>query len=554
MAAEVEIIVSATDNTSGVLGNIAKAGFAVLATAVATLGTVMVSSVQSAMESQNVIADLEATLKSTGGAAGLTSQQLQDMATQLQNVTKFSDETIIKGEAMLLTFTNIGGDVFPAATEAMLNLAEKFGSVDSASVQLGKALNDPIAGISALTRVGVTFSDEQKNTIKALMDVGDTAGAQKVILAELDKEFGGLAEAAGKTFAGQMEIAKNKLDTLKETIGNALLPILTTLLGKFSDFATSPEVLKFVQDFSIALQKAVLYLESFDLTRIQKQIVSWYTDAGGAMGIYTSIQNAVSNIDWAGISQAFADGVSKIDWVKVGSVIRAALGVMVAALNLAGILIEDFIRKTDWGAVSKALGNALAGIVAGALGYVNWDALMVDFKNGFVYIGQQALTGLASAFGYDSFARFADDFKRGFNYIITSVKNFLGISSPSTVFASIGRNIVLGLIAGWDDTIGQFITAIGITIEKIGKMFGIDLSGLLGGSSASGLGTAGGGTGTSGGTTGTGAGGGTSGGVVNNYYGPVYFQGGAEVGSYYDCPSPNPLVAMSGNQLVVGGF
>src|SRR3989304_2530048 len=127
------------------------------------------SSVKSAMEAENALAEMKAVLLSTGGAAGMTLEELTKMASGLQKVTKFSDEEIMSGQSMLLTFTKIGKETFPLATEAMLNMAEKFGGMEAASIQLGKALNDPIAGVSALRRVGVMLTDEQEQQIKAFM-------------------------------------------------------------------------------------------------------------------------------------------------------------------------------------------------------------------------------------------------------------------------------------------------------------------------------------------------------------------------------------------------
>jgi hypothetical protein len=91
-----------------------------------------------------------------------------------------------------------------------------------AAIQLGKALNDPVKGISALSRVGVTFTDQQKKTIGALVKGGKTAEAQKIILKELSSEFGGAA-AASSTMG---EKAAVSFGNLKEQIGTALLPYL----------------------------------------------------------------------------------------------------------------------------------------------------------------------------------------------------------------------------------------------------------------------------------------------------------------------------------------
>ena len=191
----------------------------------------LTSAVKSAAESEAAIADLETVIKSTGGAAKVTSQAAQDLANSLQLVTKFSDEEIIKSEAMLLTFTKIGQDVFPDATKATLDMAQKFGmDASQAAITLGKALNDPIQGVTALRRIGVMLTDEQEKQIKAFMAVNDVASAQKVILNELAVEVGGAAEAFGATFAGKVAILKNQFDTLKEALGNAIIPTLVLFM------------------------------------------------------------------------------------------------------------------------------------------------------------------------------------------------------------------------------------------------------------------------------------------------------------------------------------
>ena len=201
------------------------------------------SSVKSAMDAENALADLEAVLKSTGGAAGVTLDELTANAAALQKVTKFSDEAVMSAQGMLLTFTNIGKDVFPSATEATLDMAEKFGmDASQAAITLGKALNDPIAGVTALRRIGVQLTDDQEAQIKSFMAVGDIASAQKIIMQELAVEIGGVARAAGATTSGEFEQFKNQLDDMKEIVGTALIPVLirlmeavTPLIEKFSN-------------------------------------------------------------------------------------------------------------------------------------------------------------------------------------------------------------------------------------------------------------------------------------------------------------------------------
>jgi phage-related minor tail protein len=188
------------------------------------------------IESENAIRQLEARIKSTGGAAGLSSEQLQDFAQELQKITTFGDDAILAMQGVLLTFTNIRGDVFKDATRAILDLSIAMGQdLQSSAVQLGKALNDPVKGITALSKIGVAFTEDQKNLIKAFVEVGDRASAQRIILNELRTEFGGAAEAASNTFGGALTQLHNAFGDLLEGKGGvndatASIKRLTALL------------------------------------------------------------------------------------------------------------------------------------------------------------------------------------------------------------------------------------------------------------------------------------------------------------------------------------
>ena len=121
------------------------------------------------------------------------------------------DEVIQSGENVLLTFKNIhnevgkGNDIFNQATKATLDFSVAMGKdLPSAAIMVGKALNDPIKGLTALGRAGVQFTKSQVAMIKKMVKAGDVAGAQKLILRELEDQFGGSAKAAGETLAGRI--------------------------------------------------------------------------------------------------------------------------------------------------------------------------------------------------------------------------------------------------------------------------------------------------------------------------------------------------------------
>ncbi len=159
-----------------------------------------------AKENAKIQAQTAAVIASTGGAAGVSAQHIADYASALSAAagkSLFGDDQIQQSENLLLTFSNIKGSALDAATAMSVDMAQALGGAPKdAAIQLGKALNDPIAGVSALSRVGVTFTDEQKATIATMMQMGDVSGAQGVILAELNKEFGGSAAAAAAADGG----------------------------------------------------------------------------------------------------------------------------------------------------------------------------------------------------------------------------------------------------------------------------------------------------------------------------------------------------------------
>jgi len=203
----------------------------------APLALMGASSVQAFREQSKAIAQVEAGLKSTAGQVGITSQELQKMATDLQNKTLFGDEVILKdATAQLLTFTNITGEQFARTQAAALDLATRLdGDLKSASIQLGKALNDPIANLSALSRSGIQFSDDQKKVIKSLTETGRLAEAQTLILDELNKQYGGSAEAAAEADGGFTQLASSFGD-LQEEIGRLLVDYLRPIVDQLKTF------------------------------------------------------------------------------------------------------------------------------------------------------------------------------------------------------------------------------------------------------------------------------------------------------------------------------
>ena len=231
----------------GAIGGIVSHAGGIVAAGFAAWGSVRLLGgfIDDARESARIGRVTEQVIKSTGGAAKISAGQVGALATAISNQTGADDEAIQSGQNLLLTFTNIrngvgkGNDIFNQASRAITDMTAALnnGEVTSegmkaSSIQLGKALNDPIKGVGALSRVGVSFTESQKKQIKTLVDSGKTMQAQKIILGELGKEFGGAAAAAGDPITKLKVIVGNA----SESIGGAFLPVVdkvATTLGVF---------------------------------------------------------------------------------------------------------------------------------------------------------------------------------------------------------------------------------------------------------------------------------------------------------------------------------
>jgi hypothetical protein len=220
------------------------AGAAALGGLVATLRV----GVSEFMDQQKVAAQTNAVLKSTGSIAKVTAQEMNQLSESLMRKSGVDDEAIQSSQNLLLTFTQIrnetgkGNDIFDQATKATLDLSVAMGKdLNSSAILVGKALNDPVKGATALSRAGVQLTEGQKNQIKAFVESGRVLEAQKIILGELTTQFGGSAEAAGKTLPGQLNILKQTFNNLAGELAAKFLPgvaraaqALIDFLGKFS--------------------------------------------------------------------------------------------------------------------------------------------------------------------------------------------------------------------------------------------------------------------------------------------------------------------------------
>jgi hypothetical protein len=268
---------------------------------------------------------LQATLAATQGAAGLSAAEIKAYAGELQGVTNFGDEATIAVAGVLATFKEIKGDVFKDALVAAQDMSAVMGTdMQGSIVQLGKALNNPIAGMAALADVGVSFTDQQKEQIKTMQEAGDITGAQGVILAELKGEFGG----AAKAMADPWTQAKNAIGDVGEVIGSLLLPSIDVV--------------------SRGITAAAGWLSSFGdmFLTVGTEAAAWMTILGEAWFVF-------AESIWAAIEPALSNVAGMFDWL-FGEVLgngntsfqEMGIEAVVVMTNITGIIQ---VAAMEWG-------------------------------------------------------------------------------------------------------------------------------------------------------------------------------------------------------------
>jgi hypothetical protein len=314
-------------------------------------------------------AQTNAVLKSTGGIANVSSKHVSDLAGSLLKKSGVDDEAIQSGENLLLTFTGIrnevgkGNDIFDQATGTMLDMSVALGQdTKSSAIQLGKALNDPIKGVTALQRVGVSFTAAQKEQIKALESSGHHLEAQKLILHELHKEFDGSAEAVGKTLPGQISIARESLNNwLGELVAKAI-PIVSRFISWTRDHW--PEIQKAISRFWADVKPTLV--EFYDLADALYEFIrkNWGTIGPIVKGIGKTIEDTLKTA--TSIMKVFA-ALLRGDWSGAWNALKEAVGHALDGMR-DRIAVMGAIGGALWKAAKTVATNIASGIVGGLAG------------------------------------------------------------------------------------------------------------------------------------------------------------------------------------------
>jgi hypothetical protein len=327
------------------------------ATVVAGVGFAIKSAWSAAEESAKIGRETERVLQTTGATAWTSADQVSALAQSISEVTGADDELIQSGANLLLTFTNVtnqvgkGNDIFDQATQLALDMSVALGTdMSSASIQLGKALNNPIKGITALSRAGVSFTEAQKDQITTLTESGNLLEAQKIILGELSKEFGGAAEAA----ATPLDKLKVKIGNLQESIGNALIPIVghaADILSTLTDsFMALPGPVK-----AVAIVLGSIGTGAAGAVLLVSKLVSVFSDSLKPVMDFarTQIDNVALGIGNMATKMGMSQGAASNLASGLSSAVVPALGLVTAAATI-GFGIWTMYQQSQASAAAKA--------------------------------------------------------------------------------------------------------------------------------------------------------------------------------------------------------
>ena len=292
-----------------------------MAVAGAAIAAFSARAVKAQMGAAVAEAKLAAVLKSTEFAAGKTAAALGTEAKELQKLSGIAATTITQSQALIATFKEIKGDTFTRATKAVADMATimeegkaSSAGLKAASIQLGKALNDPIAGIGSLSRVGIQFTAEQKDMIKAFAGSGDILQAQNLILAEVESQFGGAAEAAANADFGVSKFGV-AIGSANEAIGKAI----AANIGLAEKMEASEEAaygladaMRVIADDGPVTQGAAAWMIFFENIRY---------------GFVTILDYAGSTFDVIKEALLLVPRLVSFQWKKIGSDVKTGLDI-----------------------------------------------------------------------------------------------------------------------------------------------------------------------------------------------------------------------------------
>ena len=361
----------------------------------------------------STLASMQQQIKTTGGAAGKSVGQLSAMADKMEMKIGVDAQEIVEAQSVLLTFTKVSGKEFDKATGLAFDMAAVLGGdAKSASMQLGKALNDPVKGMTSLSRAGVQFTAQQKEQAKAMIASGDVTGAQGIILKELETQFGGTAEKSADSTAkiGLM------FDNMKEEVGAAVTGLVDKAmphLQKFGEQAIPKigQAVEWVGKTATPIIKNIAETFMRNWPQIKETAMSVMAGVTGAVRTATGVVKVIGKVALPilkGLVGAFngLPGPAKTAVVAIGGL--ALAGPKIGRGIQSAKALASSLKATGTAAISAGKSMATGAVSAGKWVVQAGRAAASGAKSAIVGVGNAAkAAGTAALSGAKSLGAWA---------------------------------------------------------------------------------------------------------------------------------------------------
>lgn len=262
-------------------------------------GLTIGKAISEAAEEEDAVNQLGAALRQTNRYTDDLANSLNDFAGEMQKTTRFSDDAVLSGMALLQTLTNLDEKGLKRATKAAADLASGLHiDLQTAMMLVGKAAEGEIGTFG---RYGMKIKEGK-----------DNAETFANTLSTIEKKMGGRAEADLGTFSGGLDNLKNSFNNLLGEMGKYIIkaPIVA---------AASKEVARIIADATSGVSgKTADTSAMFEMSRGALNLAEALVYVGyGFEGVFNLAKitfnfiNYAASIAWGAVIQ-IANGLSKI--------------------------------------------------------------------------------------------------------------------------------------------------------------------------------------------------------------------------------------------------